>query len=217
MRYQGICFDYDDTLVASTPEIHYPSWVETLAVLRPGLTMSYDEFATYCFRPGFAELLHDIIRFTPEEMVKQDRIWRKWADAIVPDFFPGIPELLTRLDEARIPWFIVSHSDPRQIEQAFRAKTRLTPQAIYGWDADPHKRKPSPYPLEEGCARFGLSPQDVVVIDDLLPGKVMADAAGASFIASGWGQDVPAIRAAMIADAPCYCESVTSLESLLFS
>ena len=36
-KYVSLVLDHDDTAVMSTPEIHYPAFLETLAVLRPGM------------------------------------------------------------------------------------------------------------------------------------------------------------------------------------
>ena len=41
--------DHDDTAVKSTPNIHYPSFVEALKSLRPDIELSLNDFVNYCF------------------------------------------------------------------------------------------------------------------------------------------------------------------------
>lgn len=61
MKYRCLVLDHDDTVVKSTPDIHYPSFVEALKLLRPDMeTLSLEEFVSYCFNPGFSELCKDI-------------------------------------------------------------------------------------------------------------------------------------------------------------
>ena len=54
MKYKCLVLDHDDTVVQSTREIHYPAFVETLSVLRPGNELTFDKFFEYFFSPGFA-------------------------------------------------------------------------------------------------------------------------------------------------------------------
>lgn len=217
LPYKAIAFDYDDTLVASSPQIHYPSWVQILKEMRPNVHHTYEEFESYCFNPGFFTFLTDIMHFTPEEIEYQNKRWHDFADHTVPDFFPGIIDILHELNQSAIPWFIVSHSAHSQIERAFKEKTDVMPQLIYGCDYEETKRKPYPFPLIDGAKKLHIKPSDIIMIDDLLPGKIMADRVGAQFIAAGWGQDVPIIRTAMKKEAPNYCLTVNELKHMLFN
>ena len=38
MKYKCLILDHDDTVVMSTPSIHYPSFIEAIKVLRPNLS-----------------------------------------------------------------------------------------------------------------------------------------------------------------------------------
>ena len=40
MKYKCLVLDHDDTVVESTASMHYPSFVETINILRPGLKIS---------------------------------------------------------------------------------------------------------------------------------------------------------------------------------
>jgi hypothetical protein len=62
----------------------------------------------------------------------------------------------------------------------------ITPSIIYGWDQDPQKRKPSPYPCEQILKRLELEKGDCLVVDDLTPGIKMAKTAGIESVGSIW-------------------------------
>ena len=66
LRYPCLVLDHDDTVVQSTPTINYPSFVESLRVLRPGMEISLEAFLRYCYAPGFFELCTDILGFSDE-------------------------------------------------------------------------------------------------------------------------------------------------------
>ena len=58
------------------------------------------------------------------------------------------------------------------------------PSIIYGWELPPEKRKPSIWPVESIIEELHLNKEDVLLVDDLLPGVQMArdahiDACGA--------------------------------------
>ena len=59
------------------------------------------------------------------------------------------------------------------------------------------------------------TPEQLVVIDDLKPGKDMADRAGVDFIAAGWTHTVPHIIETMQRICPHYCRTVAELAALL--
>ena len=67
LRFPCLVLDHDDTVVQSTPTINYPSFVESLRVLRPGMTLSLEEFLRYSYEPGFYSLCTDILGMSEEE------------------------------------------------------------------------------------------------------------------------------------------------------
>ena len=88
---------------------------------------------------------------------------------------------------------------------------------IFGWDEPEEMRKPSPGPLRAIMQAFSLGPADLLMVDDLKPGKDMADACGVDFAAVGWGTYVPEIAAFMRAQSRIYCETLQDSETLIFS
>ena len=215
MRYQCLVLDHDDTVVNSTATINYPAFVQTLQTLRPDVHMTLDDFFSYSFEPGFGALCSDILGFSDAEMDIQYQTWLDYERTHVPDTFPGMRDLLHRFRAAGGHICVVSHSVPENILRDYRAHDLPTPERIYGWDSDPERRKPAPWPIYQIERELGLRPEQLVVIDDLKPGKDMADRAGVDFIAAGWTHTVPHIIETMQRICPHYCRTVAELAALL--
>ena len=65
LNYRCLVLDHDDTVVRSEETVNYPSFLEALKVLRPGRTITREEFTRWCFSPGFSALCSDYIGLTP--------------------------------------------------------------------------------------------------------------------------------------------------------
>ena len=86
---------------------------------------------------------------------------------------------------------------------------------IFGWDLEPHLRKPSPYGLEQIMKTYSLEKEQLLVLDDLKPGYDMAQSAGVPFAAAGWANDVGSIETFMRANSPLYFKKVEDLAAYL--
>jgi phosphoglycolate phosphatase/pyrophosphatase PpaX len=64
--------------------------------------------------------------------------------------------------------------------------------------------------------RFGLSPSELLMVDDLKPGYDMARAAGVPFAAACWAYDVPEIRSFLEQNCERAYTDPAQLETLLF-
>ena len=69
---------------------------------------------------------------------------------------------------------------------------------IYGWDIPKENRKPSPWCINDLADKFGVNPEEILVVDDLKPGYDMARSAGARFAAVGWAHHVKTINDFML-------------------
>lgn len=216
LNYSCLVLDHDDTLVNSTAVIHYPAFRETLDRIRPGLELSLEDYLRYNFAPGFTALCRDILHFTPEEERMQGENWLRRVAERVPAVYPGFPQLLARFKAEGGRVCVVSHSVRANILRDYRENGLPEPDLVFGWDVPPEHRKPSPWPLEEIMRQFSLPPEALLMVDDLKPGKDMADACGVDFAAVGWAYSIPEIADYMRAHARHYCASVAELEGLLF-
>jgi phosphoglycolate phosphatase/pyrophosphatase PpaX len=149
-------------------------------------------------------------------------IWREFTSSRVPGFFPGLLEIYAEHKRRGGILVVVSHSEAEMIERDYRVASTIAtgaafmPDLVFGWDDDPEKRKPHPFPLLETMERFGLAKEEILVLDDLKPGADMAAAVGIDFAAAGWGHSIPEIREAMQGHCRYYLERVEELRAILF-
>ena len=196
-KFPVLILDHDDTTVASTPAVNYPSWLEILSKLRPEHKPSYTEFVDYCFEPGFERYCRDILGFDDAEMAEELRVWQRFADSTVPDAFEGIGRIIKRQRAAGGIVCVVSHSHERFIVRDWKQNFGTLPDMIYSWDMGAEWRKPSVRPIEDISKTFGFSPSQMLMVDDLRTGYDMAHAAKVAFVGALWGQPSEKIRCFM--------------------
>ena len=216
MKLKVLVLDHDDTTVNSTPCIHYPAFVKIIEELRPKKTYTQEEFLTANLTPGLGAFYIRELGFTPEEMEREQVIWKEYLARITPPFFKGMPELIQRFRASGGTVCVVSHSFPQIIRRDYTAAGVPVPELIYGADLDHEKNKPNPWPLEDIMRRTGCRPDEMLMVDDLKAGLDMAHSCGVSFAACGWGYENPRIREYMLKHADHYLETVEDLERLLF-
>ena len=219
MKYKCLILDHDDTVVASTEAIHYPSFVAYIDENKPHLSgkYSFEEFILKNFDPGVLEFFGGEIGLTEEEMAEEDKYWRDFVATRIPTAYPGMAEIIADFREAGGIVAVASHSYEEYIRRDYAHNGLTVPDVIYGWDLPRERRKPSPFTVLDICERYGILPSEVLVVDDLKPGYDMARSAGADFAAAGWAYHVPEIAAFMKKNCDYYLESVEELRELLFN
>lgn len=206
-----LVLDHDDTSVMSTPALHYPSFIKALQLLRPDrASMTLEEFVRYNFEPGFAALCSDVMCFTPEERQVQYSIWLDYVKDKPSPFYPGFMDVLKSFKDEGGLITVVSHSETEKILFDYRHAGSLAPDAVYGWDFDAQKRKPSPWPLQQIMNEFHLHEDDLLVLDDMKQGMLMARAAGVRFAAAGWSHVIPEMAEYMKGHSDYYFDTVES-------
>ncbi len=216
LRYKCILLDHDDTIVESTREIHYPSFLETLRTLRPNdEAISLHDFVSLCYHPGFIGLC-DKYGFDKDEMVQEYAIWKKYTRGHTPAAYAGISEILARFRAEGGKIVVISHSESTEILRDYRANFGFDPDLIYGWELGEEKRKPYVYPLDETLRVLNLQPSDCIMIDDLKLGMTMVRQRNIPFVAAGWSHFIDAIKDELRAQADYYCNEVDDLIPILF-
>lgn len=217
LRYQCLVLDHDDTVVNSTATVNFPAFLDTLRVLRPeaAAALTVDDYFRYNFDPGFTSYCYDMLHFTEGEMQMSTDHWIEHVRTHAPEPFGGMRELLWRYHDAGGHICVASHSMKENILRDYRVNGFPEPELVFGWDLAPEQRKPDPYALEQIMDKLHLKPQELVMVDDLKPGKDMADAVGVDFIAAGWAHQIPEIQAFMKRECQTYCASVKELERCL--
>ena len=216
LNYRCLVLDHDDTVVRSEETVNYPSFLEALKVLRPGRTITREEFTRWCFSPGFSALCSDYIGLTPEEIDVQYDMWRSYVATHIPPPYDGLRPILARWKQEGGLLCVSSHSARENILRDYRLHFDLEPDQIFDWDLGEGRRKPSPYALQEIMRLYGLRPDELLMVDDLKPGYDMAHACGVPFACAGWSHDDPEIRAFLRRFSDFYLETVQALEPLLF-
>ena len=217
LKYKVLVLDHDDTVVNSTPEVHYPAFVKNMAILRPGLKLEPEQFMIHCFDPGFFEYCRDILHFSEDEARWQYDNWLAYVETHIPHAFDGFKEILSRCREEGGRIFVVSHSCSDNIRRDYEANSLVMPEGIFGCDLPEEQRKPNPYPLQRIMAITGASAENILMVDDLKPGMVMAKSCGVPFAAAGWSGDIAVIRDYMCAHSDFYLDKVSALADILFT
>ena len=217
MKYKCLVLDHDDTVVASSATIHYPSFIAYLEDYLPELVKNYtfESFIIKNFDPGIVSLLHDEVGLDDEQMKHEEEYWLDFIETRFPKAFDGMSDIIRDFKARGGIVAVASHSMTKYIVRDYEHNSLPTPDVIYGWDIPKENRKPSPWCINDLCARYGLKPEEILVVDDLKPGYDMARGAGAHFAAAGWAYDVPEIAEFMKKNCDYYLESVSELKKLL--
>ena len=204
MRYRCLVLDHDDTIVNSTATIHFPAFMEFMKLKRPQISMTLEEYFALNFEPGVVPLFRDICGLSPEEMKEEENFWRAYVKNHIPKVYDGMRDILVRHKKEGGLICVVSHSYSEYIYRDYAANDLPVPDLVFGWELEPHLRKPDPYALYEIMRQMDLRQEELLVLDDLKPGFEMAAAAGVPFAASGWANDVPQIEEFMRGNSPFY-------------
>ena len=220
MKYKCLVLDHDDTIVSSTAEIHFPCFMEYLALTGREKALREYDLNTYLvrnFHPGITSILKDELGMDEAEMQAEIDYWANYVKTRIPTAYEGIGEIISDFRKNGGIVAVDSHSLERYIRRDFEHNGLPLPDVIYGWDIPDEERKPSPYTLFDLMKRYGLSPSEILVVDDLKPGYDMARGAGVDFAAAGWAYSVEEIESFMREHCDYYLKSVDELRSLLFS
>jgi phosphoglycolate phosphatase len=215
LRYRCLLIDHDDTAVDSTAAIHYPAHLDALAQLRPGrIPPTREQWLLWNFH-GIMDYLQGELGMSAAELDRELEIWRSWTRRHVPPFFSGFLELLGEYRARGGRVVVISHSEADVIERHYRSASPFLPDLIFGWEPEAERRKPSPWPVRQALGRLGCAASEALVIDDLKPGVLMAQAAGVDIAAAGWSHRVAEIEGYMRTHAVAYCATIAELRAFL--
>ena len=112
---------------------------------------------------------------------------------------------------------VVSHSNAETIIRDYQTHFGSLPDDIYGWDLPEHQRKPNTYPLEHIMAKYGFSPSQLLVVDDMKPAWEMANKTGVPMAFAAWSKaDIPEIAEEMTKLSDFSFTSAKEFEKFLF-
>ena len=215
MKYRCLVLDHDDTVVNSTATIHYPSYVAYINQCKPGPLLTLEEYFSYNFDPGVIPMFRDICGLSEKEMEEEEAFWVEYVKDHIPRAYDGMKEILWKHKEQGGLICVVSHSFKHYILRDYEANGLPKPDRVFGWELEASLRKPDPYSVYEIMKQFSLTPEELLVVDDLKPGYDMAKAAGVPFAAVGWANDVQKIEQFMRKNCEVYLKSVKEFADFL--
>lgn len=217
LKYKCLVLDHDDTVVQSMKTLSYPFFLLELEQFRPGAQITLEDYILECHRIGFAELCRQRFHFTDEEMKQEHKQWMQYIMENIPDPYPGIEKIIHKQKEEGGPLCVVSHSHADNISRDYRTHFGILPDSIYGWELLPHQRKPNPWPLQDIMDRYGLKPDEILVVDDMKLACIMAAPVGIKVCYAGWsGMGVQSLRDEMTALCQLSFNTVEQLYHYLF-
>lgn len=217
LKYPCLVLDHDDTVVQSEATINYPYFVYILDQFRPGTTITLEEYVHGCCHLGFADMCRQWYGFTEQELIDEYRGWQEYIKTHIPAPFPGIERIIHRQKAEGGLVCVVSHSSDTNILRDYRTHFAIEPDEIYSWDLPEHLRKPSTYALEQIMEKYGFTPDQLLVVDDMKPAYEMASKAGVPIAFAAWGRkDYPEIAGEMRRLCDFSFDSTKDLDNFLF-
>lgn len=216
-KYRCLVLDHDDTVVQSEATINYPYFCYILDQFRPGQKITWPEYIQGCCNLGFSEMCRKNYQFTEQELVDEYQGWKDFIRSHIPAPYDGIKEVILRQKAEGGILCVVSHSSEEIIRRDYKTHFGIQPDEIYGWDYPEHQRKPNPYPLESIMSKYSLSPDELIVVDDMRPAWEMASKTGVKTALAAWSKlDVPDIAEELTKLYDFSFSSPKDLEKFLF-
>ena len=188
MQCKGFLFDLDGTLVDSLPVVER-SWCHWAD--RHGI----DHQAVLNFIHGKQAItsLRHFLQGRSEADIQAEFTWLEQVEATDTDgitALPGALELLQHLNEAEIPWAIVTSGSVPVAHARHKAAGLPVPE-VFITAEQVTRGKPEPDAFLLGAKWLGLAPEECVVVEDAAAGVLAGLNAGCHVIAVKVPADSP--------------------------
>lgn len=218
LKYKCLVLDHDDTVVQTERTIGYPYFRDYIEKIRPGQTLSFPEYVRDCNNMVFADMCRERWNMTEDELTEEYLGWKAYSRANVPEVCDGIRRVIHRQKELGGLVCVSSLSTREIIERDFLHHFGILPDAIYDYDLPVGQRKPAPYSLMDIMERFDLHPEELLMIDDMKLGCMMAKSLGVPTAFAGWSKaDFPELTQEMRSICDRSFDSPSDLEKFLFN
>jgi len=184
----AVLFDLDGTLVDTAPDmvaaLHAVLASEGQQPLDYELARSYVSHGA----AGLIGLAFPDVDDDNRERLRLQFLERYARDVCVNSIvFPGLGDLVDRLDALRLPWGVVTNK-PARLTQPLLAALGIGRRAscVVSGDTIP-QRKPDPAPLLLACEQTGIAPERSVYVGDAARDIEAGRAAGMLTIAASYG------------------------------
>lgn len=217
LKYKCLVLDHDDTVVQTEKAIGYPYFRNYIERIRPGHTLSYEEYVRDCNDRIFADMCREKWNFTEEELQEEYTGWKAYALSHVPPIFPGIDRVIHRQKAEGGLVAVSSLSSRDNIRRDYEMNMGIQPDAVYDYDLPHDQRKPNPYALQDIMDKYGLKPEEILVVDDMKLAWMMAKPLGVPVAFAAWGKtEFPALCQEMRQICNFAFDSPEELEKFLF-
>lgn len=215
MKYKCILIDHDDTVVPTSEYIHFPSFKNSLEKLGFKEVITFEEYINYSYDPGFENLMTDILKLNEEKIKFIFDEWNKNTIGQIGIFYEEIKNFLIEFIQKDGIIGVVTHSTKDRIEKDYMYNLKFIPEDIYSWELGKDMRKPSIYPIENIKQKYGLSNEEILVIDDLKPGLIMAKNGKVDFLWAGWAYKNPCFLNEMIKNSTYFATNFYDFEKIV--
>lgn len=189
LKYPCLVLDHDDTVVQTEKAMAYPFFKAFIERIRPGRTVTYQEYVRGCSTMVFADMCRTLWQFTEDELKEEYVTWKAFTRENIPPLCPGIERIVQRQKEEGGLVCVASLSTEEVILRDYSRHFGFIPDAVYDYDLPVDKRKPNPYPLQDIMERFHLRPEEILMVDDMKLGWDMASRVGVPTAFAGWSKE----------------------------
>lgn len=191
-RAEAVLFDLDGTLIDTAPDM---AAILTELQKDNGCEPLPYELVRSHVSNGAMGLIR--LGFARASDTERDRLHRDYLEryekalCVGSTLFPGLSELLDRLDADGCPWGVVTNK-PRRMTEPLLEQLGLNERiaATVSGDTLP-ERKPHPAPVLLACKMMDVAPARTLYAGDAERDIVAGRAAGTRTIAAGYGYIVP--------------------------
>ncbi len=191
VKCKGFLFDLDGTLVDSLPAVEraWINWAKRFDI-SPAEVLGFihGKQAITSLRHFMAGASEEEIQ---QEFTRLEKIESEDTDGVTA--LPGAVELLAHLNEAGIPWAIVT-SGSVPVAAARRLAGGLPEPEVFVTAERVARGKPEPDAYLLGAQLLGLEPEECVVVEDAPAGVLSGLAAGCHVIAVNAPADTPRLE-----------------------
>jgi phosphoglycolate phosphatase len=187
--YHGIFFDLDGTLADTAPDL--VAAANQLLIARNLAPKPYELLRPYS-SAGARGLLEGAFGIAPDHadyMTLRDEFMSNYEKALLVDsvLFDGITHLLDQIEEAKIPWGIVTNKSERfthPLTELMGLRQRAASTVCGDTTAHP---KPHPEPILHAARIANTDPTKSIYVGDDIRDVIAGKAAGMHTVAAAYG------------------------------
>ena len=187
--YHGIFFDLDGTLADTAPDL--VAATNQLLVARNFSPKPYEYLRPYA-SAGARGLIEGAFGIGPEHadfILLRDEFFNNYEKSLLVEskLFEGIDDLLDQMDQAKLPWGIITNKSER-FTNPLTEQMGLRQRAVstVSGDTTPHS-KPHPEPILHAARVANIDPTKSIYVGDDIRDVVAGKAAGMQTVAAAYG------------------------------